>query len=132
MHLSIYRKGYLSWCSLALFIVISLIIGLESDAVPHGLDNTQEITPFSFMLGIYRSYISPVDGDRCPMYPSCSRFAEEAVKDRGITGAFATFDRLLRCGRDLRDYPLTFKRGRPLHYDPVCREPYCKRDESCK
>ncbi len=31
-------------------------------------------------LKFYREYISPVDGGKCPSYPSCSLYALQAVK----------------------------------------------------
>jgi putative component of membrane protein insertase Oxa1/YidC/SpoIIIJ protein YidD len=53
------------------------------------------------------------------MYPSCSSFADQAVNEEGIMGFPMTFDRLLRCGRDLAGYPLAVHGGRVLRHDPV-------------
>ncbi|MBN2374220.1 membrane protein insertion efficiency factor YidD [bacterium] len=72
-----------------------------------------------WIIRVYQKYISPVDRSRCPMYPSCSQFALQAIKQKGTSGVIMTFDRLLRCGRDLGCYPLTFRDGRTLSYDPV-------------
>ncbi|MBF0243413.1 MAG: membrane protein insertion efficiency factor YidD [Desulfamplus sp.] len=50
---------------------------------------------------IYKDYISPVDGDRCVMYPSCSNYGKQAVKKHGFfIGWIMVCDRLIRCGRD--------------------------------
>lgn len=46
-------------------------------------------------------FISRADGDRCPMYPTCSQYASQAFAREGILmGWVLTSDRLLRCGRD--------------------------------
>lgn len=49
----------------------------------------------------YQSHISPADGDRCPMVPSCSAYAARAVEKHGLLlGWIMACDRLTRCGRD--------------------------------
>ncbi|HJN74435.1 MAG TPA: membrane protein insertion efficiency factor YidD [Myxococcota bacterium] len=48
--------------------------------------------------GIWRVLISPGDGGRCPMRPTCSRYAREAFARDGLGGYVLTFDRLLRDG----------------------------------
>ncbi|MEW6259543.1 MAG: membrane protein insertion efficiency factor YidD [Thermodesulfobacteriota bacterium] len=49
----------------------------------------------------YREVISPVDGDRCPMHPSCSLYAQEAFSRHGwFLGWILTSERLMRCGHD--------------------------------
>lgn len=47
---------------------------------------------------IYKNYFSSQDGNGCSFYPSCSRFAVESIKAKGIfMGTLAAFDRLSRC-----------------------------------
>lgn len=65
-------------------------------------DNPPTAEPFgmtSFLksgLSLYSRYISPVDGDRCRMYPTCSAFSREAVEKYGfLGGALLTIDRLI-------------------------------------
>lgn len=61
------------------------------------LVNRDKIGLFRF----YKQYISPADGNRCGMYPSCSSYGQEAVKKHGLfIGWIMTCDRLIRCGRD--------------------------------
>ena len=45
----------------------------------------------------YWFFISDVDGDNCPFYPSCSRFFLQAVKETNIVqGTLMFFDRFTR------------------------------------
>lgn len=51
----------------------------------------------AFML-LYRRTISPLYGQVCRYYPSCSRYALEAFQRQGfLAGIGLTFWRLLRC-----------------------------------
>lgn len=62
---------------------------------------SQSPQAFSTILQWYRKYISPIDGDRCPMYPSCSTYSEQSFRKYGwFKGWIMTCDRLMRCGRD--------------------------------
>ena len=64
------------------------------------------------LLGLihgYRLGVSPVLGANCRYLPSCSAYAEEAIRLHGpLRGAWLAFRRVLRC------HPL-----RPGGYDPV-------------
>ncbi len=73
------------------------------------------------IISFYQKYISPVDGDRCPMYPSCSKYFRKAVKKHGwIKGWIMGMDRIVRCGRDeVHLSPKIWKNGRAYTYDPV-------------
>lgn len=67
----------------------------------------------------FQVFISPADGDRCPMYPSCSTYAMEAVRTYGVLkGAILASDRLLRCGRE-KDYPLILHQQQFHYLDPL-------------
>ncbi len=55
----------------------------------------------NFILNFYKNHISVVDGNRCPMYPSCSSYASRAFEKHGpVLGWIMSCDRLVRCGRD--------------------------------
>ncbi len=97
-------------------------------------DKMEDSAPFPWMINLYQKYISPINGDRCPMHPSCSSFAAQALREKGEMGEglVMVFDRLLRCGRDLKHYNLVFKRGRIVHYDPVMQRSECRIHESPK
>lgn len=50
------------------------------------------------ILRVYRAVISPLYGDVCRYYPSCSRYALEAIQQHGvIRGVWLGSRRLLRC-----------------------------------
>ncbi len=52
-------------------------------------------------INFYQKHISPIDGDRCSSYPSCSQYSNIAIKKHGIfLGWIMASDRLIRCGRD--------------------------------
>ena len=54
-----------------------------------------------FLFDFYKKHISVADGNRCVMYPSCSRYTSLAVEKHGvILGFIMAFDRLVRCNRD--------------------------------
>lgn len=69
----------------------------------------------------YRKHLSPVLGGRCPMSPSCSQYAADAVEKHGaLLGWFMACDRLMRCGRDeVMHAPVVHVNHVPLSYDPV-------------
>jgi putative component of membrane protein insertase Oxa1/YidC/SpoIIIJ protein YidD len=80
-----------------------------------------DTSPFLFPVHFFRQYLSGVDGERCPMYSSCSRYALDAIrKHGGITGWIMTCDRLMRCGRDEVSHSPSIEKGhRFFTYDPV-------------
>lgn len=60
----------------------------EEDA---GLDPLDEAVVF------FQTYISPADGPRCQMMPTCSSYSRQALHKHGMwMGMFMTVDRLLR------------------------------------
>ena len=52
-----------------------------------------------FLLRGYKLLISPLLGERCRFYPSCSAYAEQALQDHGaFRGGWLAARRLCRCG----------------------------------
>jgi len=50
------------------------------------------------LIGVYRSWISPLLGPRCRFIPSCSAYGLEAISRHGaLRGGWLTLRRLLRC-----------------------------------
>jgi conserved hypothetical protein TIGR00278 len=61
------------------------------------------------LIRAYRLLVSPLLGPRCRFYPSCSAYAEEALRNHGaLHGSWMAIRRLSRC------HPLN-----PGGYDPV-------------
>lgn len=106
---------------LTFFIICSL--GAVSSA--NASEKPEQVrSSFSFWsppLKFFQKVISRADGDRCPMYPSCSHYAGQAFERHGAAkGWILTCDRLLRCGHDeLRISPKVSANGRPLTFDPI-------------
>jgi len=72
----------------------------ESIATPANAQPAR--TPGSFLLisaiHIYRLLLAPFLGGNCKFYPSCSHYAEEAIRTHGARrGAWLALKRLLRC-----------------------------------
>ncbi len=95
---------------LGIFIVF-LFAGNIASA--HARDNA--------LMGFYQKHISAIDGNRCPMTPSCSEYAKQAVKKHGpILGWIMACDRLLRCGRsEQKIAPLIKTKDGLRHFDPL-------------
>jgi uncharacterized protein len=50
------------------------------------------------LLTVYRRFVSPLLGQRCRFYPSCSAYALEAVRVHGaLRGSWLAVRRLSRC-----------------------------------
>ena len=55
--------------------------------------------PLQVAVRLFQKYISPVDGARCPMYPTCSSYSLQALHKHGaLLGTFLTVDRLYHEG----------------------------------
>jgi len=83
-----------------------------------------EVSSFSGHLfqGIEKlwGYISSVDGDRCPMHPSCSAYSLQAIKKHGFPIGFVmTADRLIHEGKEMDYAPLVRTGDKYKFYDPV-------------
>ncbi|MDP2645858.1 MAG: membrane protein insertion efficiency factor YidD [Desulfobacterales bacterium] len=98
-----------------LFLTVLLLPG----SVAYGQES--ESSPALFSLSLFRKYISPVDGSRCPMYPTDSKYSMEVFKKHGFAiGLMMTADRLMRCGRDeTRLSPKVWVDNENRTYDPV-------------
>ncbi len=74
---------------------------------------------FPALLYIYRNVISPVDGDRCDMAPTCSLYSRQVLARYGtLAGILLTADRLLH---EADEQPLAAKihqDGETYYLDP--------------
>lgn len=76
------------------------------------------------LLGVWRDYISPVDGPRCGFRPTCSEYARQAIKKYGIVkGTVMASERIQRCNgcHNYTVYDVT-KEG--YYDDPVSHNVY--------
>jgi putative membrane protein insertion efficiency factor len=59
-------------------------------------ESRDELNPLVQGVRFFQKFISPVDSPRCPMYPTCSSYALQALHRHGsVLGSFLTVDRLL-------------------------------------
>lgn len=76
---------------------------MEAGAIKKGLGviNKAKAVPataLALAIRIYRGLISPFLGNNCRFYPSCSCYAETAIKNHGaIAGGWMAARRLARC-----------------------------------
>lgn len=77
-------------------------VSRETDACEHDHRRIRAATPLAAALLLpiraYRRLLSPAMTPRCRYYPSCSAYAEEAIRDLGaVRGTILAAWRLLRC-----------------------------------
>ncbi|TET96904.1 MAG: membrane protein insertion efficiency factor YidD [Candidatus Zixiibacteriota bacterium] len=54
--------------------------------------------PLIFVLYLYRFTLSPLIGNNCRFHPTCSQYAEQALRKYGaLRGSIKAVRRLLRC-----------------------------------
>lgn len=77
-------------------------------------------------IRFYQQFLSGADGHRCPMTPSCSSYALQAIERHGIIkGWIMSCDRLMRCGRDeLERGPMVNTRDGVRCKDPVANNDF--------
>lgn len=102
--------------SKSLLCLFFLIIFFLSAPWVHAQEDNKHI-----FIDFFQEHISPVDGDRCAMYPSCSVYASTAIKKHGsLIGWIMACDRLVRCGRDECEISSNIIRDNDKYtYDPV-------------
>lgn len=72
------------------------------------------------LIGFFSNTISRVDGDRCPMYPTCSAYGMEAIRTHGaVIGIVMIADRLIHEANEMDTAPLVEVQGRNRYYDPL-------------
>ena len=104
-----------------LSFIFCLLIYQTACSTSKGSHKKKAFHPAEIPLNIYQKFISPIDGARCRMYPSCSSYSKQAfVKHGFLKGWVMTCDRLLRCGRnELSVSPKIERSGRLYCSDTV-------------
>jgi hypothetical protein len=83
------------------------------------------VGPFTALLEFYRTVISPVDGDRCEMAPTCSLYALQAFKHHGVAmGFLLTADRLLHEADEKPAVRSYMEDGKRYYLDPLAANTY--------
>lgn len=78
------------------------------------------INPLKRLVRFYKDYISPIDGSRCPMYPSCAQYSIECFEKHGlIMGWLMTCDRLFHEADEMKQTPMILIKNHYRFYDPV-------------
>lgn len=89
------------WATGLLLTAVALLL---AGCATTGKESPHAAGPFSAVLAAYRgplNHLSAVRHGSCPMHPSCSEYAGQAVAKHGeLIGWFMACDRLMRCGRD--------------------------------
>ncbi|OIP62720.1 MAG: membrane protein insertion efficiency factor YidD [Nitrospirae bacterium CG_4_9_14_3_um_filter_53_35] len=80
--------------------------------------------PFVRFLGgavhVFQQYISPVDGDRCSMAPTCSHYSIQALQKHGASlGFMMSADRIVHEYEEQRFVPVLRDGMRSRFYDPI-------------
>lgn len=79
-----------------------------------------EINPLDQAVRTFQKYISPIDGARCPMYPTCSAYSRQALHKHGpLLGMFMTADRLMHEGDPIEQQEPILKWGHRRFFDPL-------------
>ena len=93
----------------------------HSDKSFEGDDNPSLASNISIKsIQFFIRYISKVDGDRCPMYPTCSSYGIEAIKKHGVLiGVVMTADRLIHENNEMDYAPVIRVGDRYRYYDPL-------------
>ena len=87
--------------------------GLNKESSPH-------FNALIWAVDGFQEFISPVDGDRCTMYPTCSAYSKEAIKKYGtVKGFIMTSGRLLHEADESSYAPIINIHGKLRYYDPV-------------
>jgi hypothetical protein len=72
------------------------------------------------LFHVWSHYISPVDGDRCPAYPTCAQYARDAIRKHGLLiGTVMAFDRLIHDADEAHRAPMVKIYDTYRAYDPV-------------
>jgi hypothetical protein len=93
--------------------------------------NTSMSSPFFIsLLNFFSKVISPVDGDRCPSYPTCAAYSKEAYQKHGaLIGTLMTVDRLFHEADEPRFSPNVEVHGVVRIYDPVSANEFWQRED---
>lgn len=77
-------------------------------------------SPLREAMRFFQTTISRVDGDRCPMYPTCSQYGQQALSRHGaVVGLLMIVDRLFHEWSETASAPQVVVHGVRRFWDPV-------------
>ncbi len=92
----------------------------EARSVSAPMPTAQGGSPLSGAMRFFRTTISPVDGDRCAMYPTCSQYGEQALRRHGSAiGLLMIVDRLFHEWSEMAIAPQVTVHGVRRFWDPM-------------
>ena len=72
------------------------------------------------IVRFFRTTVTKVDGNRCPMYPTCSHYGEQALSKHGaIVGTWMFIDRLFHEWSEMSVAPKVQVHGVERYWDPL-------------
>ncbi|MCF8110327.1 MAG: membrane protein insertion efficiency factor YidD [Desulfobacteraceae bacterium] len=106
---------------LCLVLIAATGCAFKQNALPGPKADTG---PVGLIIAVYQEpldHLNAVRTGQCPMYPSCSHYAQAAAEKHGpVIGTMLACDRLIRCGRGALDYaPKIPVNGKWRYYDPL-------------
>ncbi len=85
---------------------------------------------FTTLITFFQKAISPVDGDRCPSYPTCAAYSKQAYEKHGaLLGTLMTVDRLIHETSESKFSPTVEVYGVRRIYDPVSANEFWNREQ---
>ena len=85
---------------------------------------------FRLLAIFFPRVVSPVDGDRCPSYPTCSAYSIQAYEQHGaVLGTLMTVDRLFHEDSEAEVAPTIDVHGVRRIYDPLWANEFWKEKE---
>lgn len=88
---------------------------------------------FAALLEFFQEVISPVDGSRCPSYPTCSAYSRQAYQKHGaLLGTLMTVDRLIHEVSEEHYAPVIEVGGVRRIYDPLSANEFWKHNNSTR
>lgn len=89
------------------------------------IDLEADESAFTRIIRRIQRSISDVDGDRCPLYPTCSAYSFEAFKKHGfLIGFMMTAGRLIQENDESETAPRITVGNRIMPYDSVRRNDF--------
>ena len=101
------------------FILLSFFFSNPCLSKHNNKEFIKQASASNTLIKFYQKYLSPINQSTCQSYPSCSRYAMQAIEKHRFLGFLMTADRLNRCGHDIHLYERIIIDNSIKNYDPV-------------